>query len=197
MPQATFQGGDINGARYRLRLVLRHLVARTLRASAVSVLALCMLFSADALAYCRKRSVPRAVRKAHAKEIVKRPQGGVCEDDQIPEFKSYPWVSWPSTCTSFSVSDSLPTALGKGLASKMVADAFSPWSSARCDGVQGDARPSIDLRDFGDVSCTKTGYDPNGGPNQNLVVLRQNWDELVPQTATRSDADLLGLTTVT
>lgn len=169
---------------------------RSRRLVALSLAGLIVALSTDAQAYCRKRAVPLAVRKANRGKIDKYPKDGVCEDDQIPEFKEHPWVYWPNACTSFSVSSTLATSLSKEEASRIAAEAFAQWSSTRCPGVNGEARPSIDARDLGSVSCASGGYDPNGGPNQNIIVFRDAWDPIAA-AAKVADSDILGLTTVT
>ena len=157
--------------------------------------AILMFASSNASAYCRKRAIPLAVRKKYASVVIKAFTNGVCEDDQVEEFKTYPWIYWPSACTSFSVSTSLPQTLSAEAASSLTALAFSQWSGSRCDEVVGDARPSIDVRDLGTASCSTVGYDATGGPNQNLIVYQANWDKVKPNNLV-SDADTLGLTTV-
>ena len=130
-------------------------------------LAFALSWSAEAAAFCRKRAIPPAVRKKFSGKVEKR-FTDTCEDDQLDEFKVYPWIYWPNACTNFSVSTTLARTLSVDDASALTALAFSQWSGARCPGAPGDARPSIDIRDLGQATCATVGYDSQGGPNQNL-----------------------------
>lgn len=158
-------------------------------------LAFALSWSQEASAFCRKRAIPPAVRKKFAGKVDKF-FTDKCEDDQLEEFAAYPWIYWPNACTSFSVSTTLAGSLSVIEASALTALSFSQWSGTRCPGVNGDSRPSIDIRDLGQAGCATVGYDTQGGPNQNLIIYQDKWDTVLGSKVTQSDADILGLTTV-
>jgi hypothetical protein len=83
-------------------------------------------------------------------------------------------IAWPNACVSFSVNRNASTTIDLDGASRLMAEAFATWESARC-GDEGK-RPSIFVSQaFGPAQCGKPEFNPNGG-NANLIVFRdETW----------------------
>ena len=96
---------------------------------------------------------------------------------------------WRNRCLGFSVNQAASKQVPYGDAVTLVTQGFAAWSNADCDGA--GARPSLEARDNGPVTCDVVEYNKNGARNQNVVVFRESgW-------AAKDAYNTLGLTTVT
>lgn len=96
---------------------------------------------------------------------------------------------WRNRCLGFSVNQAASKQVPYADAVTLVTQGFAAWSAADCDGA--GARPSLEARDNGPVTCDVVEYNKNGARNQNVVVFRESgW-------AAKDAYNTLGLTTVT
>jgi hypothetical protein len=101
-------------------------------------------------------------------------------------------VWWRNACVSYDIQKDASRSVSYDTAARVIAAAFAKWTTATCAAdAAGDTRVSIDVSDLGPVTCSQVEYDRFGGPNQHLIVFR---DDVWPH----NDANnTLGLTTVT
>jgi hypothetical protein len=99
---------------------------------------------------------------------------------------------WLNACTSYDIVQSASKQISYDTASTDIALAFTRWTSTVCATEDhGVGRVSIDVRDLGPVACDKVQYDNLGGPNQHVIIFR---DDAWPYDDT---SNTLALTTVT
>lgn len=101
-------------------------------------------------------------------------------------------IWWANACVSYDIQKSASRWVDYTAAARVVNAAFAQWTGVMCpldDG--GVAGVSIRGNNLGPVDCGEVGYNRYGGPNQHVIVFR---DDSWPY----NDANnTLGLTTVT
>lgn len=83
-------------------------------------------------------------------------------------------LEWKRPCVSFAVQkDGSPLrGISYDTAHSIIEGAYAAWLASSCDG----ALPSVDIADFGAVSCNQPQYN-QGGPNANVWMFRDDeWD---------------------
>jgi hypothetical protein len=99
-------------------------------------------------------------------------------------------LQWRQPCVSFDVAQEASRQIDLVTADRTLARAFATWTGLDCGG---GAPPSIQVLDFGPVSCAKVEYNQHGG-NANVLVFR---DDAWPHDTGGGGVDTLALTTVT
>lgn len=146
------------------------------RALGFAVLALGLVASRDAAAFCRTTTVP--VSPDFSPRIDK------CWDQGVPLF-------WRNSCVSYSIHERASRQVAYDDAANAFSRAFTKWTGASCPTEDGArSRVSIDVRDLGPVTCPTVDYNQSGG-NQNVIVFR---DDKWPHN---DSSNTLALTTVT
>jgi hypothetical protein len=103
----------------------------------------------------------------------------------------YP-LYWLNACVSYDIQRNASQHIAYDTAAADIALAFTRWTSTTCQTEShGDGRVSIDVRDFGPVECDLVQYNNVGGPNQHVIIFR---DDDWPYHDT---SNTLALTTVT
>lgn len=140
----------------------------------VGVLAFALAFALPTVAhaYCRTTSkdLPAGYRITDG-----------CFTEGLPLF-------WRGACVSYDVNRAAASYIPLSVAQNIIDTAFATWSNTTCGA---DGTPiGITAKNLGPVDCATPFYDKYGGPNQNLIVFREDaWPY--------SDAmNTLGLTTV-
>jgi hypothetical protein len=90
---------------------------------------------------------------------------------------------------SFDVAEEASRQVDWATADHILQRAFATWTGLDCGG----GGPSIQVFDFGAVSCTKHEYNQHGG-NANILVFR---DDVWPYDTGGNGVDTLALTSVT
>lgn len=134
-----------------------------------------LLFTADASAYCRTRSV------AEPANFV--PQLGQCWSQGKPLY-------WAGACVGYSLQQNGSSQIPLGNATTIVDRAFSRWSEVDCSATTGAGRPSIQFVNQGPVACGEVRYNQDKA-NQHVIVFR---DDAWPYT---DSSNTLAFTTVT
>jgi matrixin len=99
---------------------------------------------------------------------------------------------WLNACVSYDIQENASKQISYDTAATDIALAFTRWTSTTCaTDDHGTGRVSIDVRDFGPVACNVVQYDNLGGPNQHVIIFR---DDKWPYHDT---SNTLALTTVT
>ena len=99
---------------------------------------------------------------------------------------------WRNACVGYDIQESASKQISYDDAATAIALAFTRWTSATCaTASHGVGRASIDVRDLGPVACSEVQYDNYGGPNQHVIIFR---DDEWPYDYT---SNTLALTTVT
>jgi|SRR5580692_11592726 MYXO-CTERM domain-containing protein len=99
---------------------------------------------------------------------------------------------WRNACVGYDIQQSASKQISYDDAAAEIALAFTRWTSATCaTQSHGVGRTSIDVRDLGPVVCGEVQYDNYGGPNQHVIIFR---DDEWPYDDT---SNTLALTTVT
>jgi MYXO-CTERM domain-containing protein len=152
------------------------------RRTPVAALALvaALLGVAPAAAYCRS-----SVCKVDGQSI----HGKVCsppEDDDCGTV-----LQWRQPCVAFAVQKDASRQVDLAEVSKTARAAFAAWTTIDCGG---GAQPTIEVDDFGTVTCGKVEYNQHGG-NANVIVFRdESWPHADESAGT---TDTIALTTVT
>ncbi|MEO7329047.1 MAG: matrixin family metalloprotease [Minicystis sp.] len=139
-----------------------------------------LFFAGDAAAFCRTSVCAIEGGNVHGK---------VCtpaEDDDcgVP-------LQWRRPCVSFALQETGSRDVKlKDVRATMV-KAFSTWMKATCDG----GTPSVQVFDFGQVTCDRVEYNQHAG-NANIVVFRTlSWPHVDDEA--NGVTDTIALTTVT
>lgn len=156
---------------------------------ATTALAVTLLTSASASAYCRTTTCDSKVEDCKI-----NPSTG-CPASGVPLY-------WPDTCVTIGVQrDGSPK---RGISFAEAQDAtekgFRSWISAKCDS--SGQHPSIGVVSVGEIECDKVQYNypPPGqdfppGPNANVIIFRDDaWPYFEDPTNERTT---LALTTIT
>ena len=99
-------------------------------------------------------------------------------------------VWWKNACVGYSVQKDASRQVSYDDATRLLATAFSRWTSATCaTNGTGSSRVTIDVRDLGPVSCGDVVYNQTA-PNQHVIVFR---DDAWPHN---DSSNTLALTTV-
>jgi hypothetical protein len=133
-------------------------------ASALALASVLFAHAPDALAFCRTTTEPAPPDYNSADNGCwsERPNGGV------PLF-------WRNACVGYSIQRDGSRKISYEDASNAISTAFTRWTGATCPTPgSGRSRTSIDVRDLGPAACNKVEYDKKGGPNQNVVVFRDD-----------------------
>jgi Matrixin len=113
--------------------------------------------------------------------------GQVC-DPSLPSDCGIP-LQWRQPCVSFDVQQGASSHIDFATADATLTQAFATWQQLACGG----GMPSIQVFDFGSVSCNKTEYNQQAG-NANILIFR---DDEWPHDISGDNTDVLALTTVT
>ena len=106
---------------------------------------------------------------------------------------------WSTSCVGYDLNEAASRNVSYAELSAATTAAFQAWTTASCPSSNDRARPSIDVRDLGPVSCAKHAYDKTG-PNQNVIVFHDDaWPyEAANRAASGASKSLVvALTTVT
>jgi hypothetical protein len=99
-------------------------------------------------------------------------------------------VWWKNECVGYSVQKDASRQVPYDDAARLLATAFSKWTSAACpSGGAATSRVTIDMKDLGPVSCGEVAYN-QASPNQHVIVFR---DDAWPHN---DASNTLALTTV-
>ncbi len=105
--------------------------------------------------------------------------------------KGFP-LYWVNACVGYDIEQSASKQISYDTAATDIALAFTRWTSTTCaSATHGVGRVSIDVRDLGPVACNEVQYNNVGGPNQHVIIFR---DDDWPYDDT---SNTLALTTVT
>jgi hypothetical protein len=132
-----------------------------------------------ALAYCRSASCQTSGDGSQ--------QGEVCTPAD-PLDCGTP-LQWAQPCVSFSIQQDASRQVSFAEADRVLTAAFATWMGVDCGG----AGPSLQILDFGAVSCDEVQYNQDGG-NANILIFR---DSAWPHDTGGGGVDTLALTTVT
>jgi hypothetical protein len=117
-------------------------------------------------------------------------QGQICDPSSDDICSGGVPLQWRQPCISFDVAAAASDQVSWQAADDALGAAFKTWLALDCGGGKG---PSIQVMDFGSVSCTTVEYNQHGG-NANILIFRdQEW----PHPANGGSVDTLALTTVT
>jgi hypothetical protein len=150
--------------------------ALSLAASLVAAL----LVEPRADAYCRSAACPPHGPDAST-------QGQLCTPSAPGDCGNA--LQWRQPCVSFDVAQAASRQVDWATADQVFSRAFATWMGLDCGG----GGPSIQVMDFGTVSCAKVEYNQHGG-NANVLVFR---DDAWPHDTGGGGVDTLALTTVT
>jgi MYXO-CTERM domain-containing protein len=86
---------------------------------------------------------------------------------------------WRNACVGYSINDQGSRNIAPNVAAATLSLAFTRWTGATCQtSGNGRSRASIDVRYLGEVACNKVEFNNIGGPNQNVIVFRDDsWPE--------------------
>ncbi len=143
-------------------------------ALALLTVALVSSWSKEASAFCRTTT-------CGPDQCTPNPSCEFCLDGGMPLY-------WASRCVSFSIHQAGSPARGISfeVASQIISGAYARWMAVDCGG----ARPSLEVFDYGAVTCNRQEYNQRDG-NSNLWVFRDDYWPYVGAAAT------LALTTIT
>jgi len=129
---------------------------RALPIAAVGAIAVAI--SAHGYAYCLTRTC--------------NPKTEQCEFDQTGCNLSGKVLFWPNSCVSFDVQKdgSAKLHIDYDTVHAVMVKAFAQWTNADCGN---GTHPSIQVTDFGPVSCAKPEYNKNE-PNANIIAFHDS-----------------------
>ncbi len=94
---------------------------------------------------------------------------------------------WRGACVGYSINSAGSVHVPMAAATRVIDAAFATWNSASC---QTGGAIGITTKNFGPVNCSEVRYNRQTGPNQNVIVFRDDgWDSSTPGYT-------LGLTTL-
>ena len=100
-------------------------------------------------------------------------------------------LQWRQPCVAFAVQKDASRQVTLAEMTKTAKSAFAAWTSIDCGG---GSHPTIEVDDFGTVTCGKVEYNQHGG-NANVIVFRdESWPHMNESAGT---TDTIALTTVT
>lgn len=150
------------------------------RLSASATVIAALLAGGDAAAFCRTSVCSVEGGTVHGKTCTPAEP----DDCGVP-------LQWRRPCVSFSLQEQGARDVSMKEARAVVLDAFSTWTNADC----GESTPSIEVFDFGEVTCDRVEYNQRAG-NANIVVFRSlAWPHFSEEG--EGSADTIALTTVT
>jgi Matrixin len=152
-----------------------------------------LLPSREASAYCRTMTCGLPPNWSPAPEGCYPPDWDMsgCPTSNPPGAKVVP-VWWRNACVSYDVQKNATRWADYATVAKIVDAAFAKWTASACPASpSGATGVSISADNLGPVDCTLVEYNKYGGPNQNVIVFR---DDMWPHN---DASNTLGLTTVT
>ncbi len=150
------------------------------RLSASATVIAALLAGGDAAAFCRTSVCSVEGGTVHGKTCTPAEP----DDCGVP-------LQWRRPCVSFSLQEQGARDVSMKEVRAVVLDAFSTWTNADC----GESTPSIEVFDFGEVTCDRVEYNQRAG-NANIVVFRSlAWPHFSEEGV--GSADTIALTTVT
>src|SRR6185503_2613485 len=148
----------------------------------LAALAAALLGEPLAAAYCRSSVCPSGPDSTEHGQVCEPPGGDDCGVV----------LQWRQPCIGFGVQKDASVQVPWDITDELMQASFASWTNADCGGGQ---HPSIQVEDFGAVTCGKTQYNQHSG-NINVVVFRdKSWPHVGDAAA--SGTDTLSLTTVT
>lgn len=98
------------------------------------------------------------------------------------------FLYWKNACISYSINKDASRTIPFDVAKEVIDSSFATWTSVKC--AETAQPPGISVSNAGVATCAEVRYN-NDGPNQNLIVFRDDgWPYQDPNST-------LGLTTVT
>jgi len=163
--------------------------------SALAVVLAAASFSSatEARAFCRTMTCRLPPNWSPTEEGCYPPewQTSGCPTSTPPGAKVVP-IWWRNACVSYDLQRNASHWVDYTTAVNILDGAFAKWTSVSCPpSSTGATQVSISASNLGPVDCNKVEYNTYGGPNQNVIVFR---DDMWPYN---DSLNTLGLTTVT